>query len=96
MVDEYQDTNEIQDEIIQLISNGSNVFRVGDVKQSIYRFRGAKPSIMQNLMEIEDYETIHFMFNYRSTGKIVAYTNTLFQNIDNMHTPIKNTRTVTT
>lgn len=81
MVDEYQDTNEIQDEIIQLISNGSNVFRVGDVKQSIYRFRGAKPSIMQNLMEIEDYETIHFMFNYRSTDKIVAYTNTLFQNI---------------
>ena len=37
MVDEFQDTNEIQNEIIDLLSNGNNVFRVGDVKQSIYK-----------------------------------------------------------
>lgn len=42
-VDEYQDTNSIQDAIIAAVSNGHNLFMVGDVKQSIYRFRQAEP-----------------------------------------------------
>ena len=42
MVDEYQDTSSIQEEFIGLISN-NNVYMVGDVKQSIYRFRNANP-----------------------------------------------------
>ncbi len=46
MVDEYQDTNEIQDLIFQAVSrSGENLFLVGDVKQSIYRFRQAMPQI---------------------------------------------------
>ena len=46
LVDEYQDTNEIQNAIFQAVSkNGQNIFTVGDVKQSIYRFRLADPTI---------------------------------------------------
>ena len=46
MVDEYQDTNDVQDAIFNAISrNGQNLFFVGDVKQSIYRFRLADPTI---------------------------------------------------
>ncbi len=48
MVDEYQDTNDIQEAIFRNLSrNGSNLFVVGDVKQSIYRFREAKPEIFK-------------------------------------------------
>lgn len=46
MVDEYQDTNEVQDVVFRAISrNGENLFLVGDVKQSIYGFRQAKPEL---------------------------------------------------
>ena len=46
LVDEYQDTNEIQNAIFRAVSrNGQNLFTVGDVKQSIYRFRLADPTI---------------------------------------------------
>ncbi len=49
MVDEYQDTNEIQEKIFRAVSNnGKNLFVVGDVKQSIYRFREAEPRIFIN------------------------------------------------
>ena len=45
LVDEYQDTNEAQDRLFAFLSNGGNRFMVGDVKQSIYRFRLAMPQI---------------------------------------------------
>lgn len=45
MIDEYQDTNEVQELITALVSNGKNRFMVGDIKQSIYGFRGGEPSI---------------------------------------------------
>lgn len=45
LVDEYQDTNEAQDRLFECLSNGKNRFMVGDVKQSIYRFRLAMPWI---------------------------------------------------
>ncbi|MBQ8207262.1 MAG: helicase-exonuclease AddAB subunit AddA [Clostridia bacterium] len=44
-IDEYQDTDIVQDKIFEAISNADNRFMVGDIKQSIYRFRGAKPSV---------------------------------------------------
>lgn len=44
-IDEYQDVNEVQDKIFTAVSNGHNLFMVGDVKQSIYSFRGGDPSI---------------------------------------------------
>lgn len=47
-IDEYQDVNAIQDAIFAAISNGHNRFMVGDIKQSIYAFRGAEPRIFAN------------------------------------------------
>ena len=47
MIDEYQDTNDIQETFISLIQN-NNVYMVGDIKQSIYRFRNANPYIFKN------------------------------------------------
>ena len=48
MVDEYQDTNHIQERMLELLSNGNNRFMVGDIKQSIYRFRQADPQIFND------------------------------------------------
>ena len=42
-IDEYQDSNLVQEYILTTISNGKNIFMVGDVKQSIYKFRQARP-----------------------------------------------------
>lgn len=84
MVDEFQDTNEYQDEIIQLISNGSNIFRVGDIKQSIYRFRGAKPSIMKNLIETNESYNLSLSYNYRSKKSIVSFNNFVFSRLMNL------------
>ncbi|CAM3702064.1 exodeoxyribonuclease V subunit beta [Erysipelothrix urinaevulpis] len=84
MVDEFQDTNEIQDEIIRLISNGYNLFRVGDIKQSIYRFRGAKPQIMKNLMEDDDHQNLYLSYNYRSKEDIVMFNNDVFDRLMNL------------
>lgn len=52
IIDEFQDTNDIQYEIFRQISdNGNNLFFVGDIKQSIYAFRGGNPGIMRSLCE---------------------------------------------
>jgi len=56
-IDEYQDTNHVQDRIFRLISQNSVRFMVGDIKQSIYRFRGAEPGVFaeyRNRWEIFD------------------------------------------
>lgn len=84
MVDEFQDTSDLQNAIIDMISNGHNVFRVGDVKQSIYRFRQAKPSLMRNLMQDEDTIQITLRHNFRSMNSIVEFSNHLFQKIMNV------------
>lgn len=51
MIDEYQDTNDLQEEFISMISK-NNVYMVGDIKQSIYRFRNANPLIFKINMKI--------------------------------------------
>ena len=51
MIDEYQDTNDIQETFISYIEN-NNVYMVGDIKQSIYRFRHANPEIFRNKYNI--------------------------------------------
>ena len=53
-VDEYQDTNLIQESLINAVSTGDNVFMVGDVKQSIYAFRNAEPKIFTD--KFHDYK----------------------------------------
>lgn len=84
LVDEFQDTSELQNAIITAISNGHNVFRVGDVKQSIYRFRQAKPELMRSLMHDPDTTQITLRHNYRSKDSIVRFTNLLFSKIMNI------------
>lgn len=84
MVDEFQDTSALQNAVIETISNGRNVFRVGDVKQSIYRFRQAKPQLMRSLMQDENTKQITLRHNYRSKESIVRFSNLLFSKIMNV------------
>ena len=83
MVDEFQDTNELQYQIINLLAEPTNLFMVGDLKQSIYRFRGAKPEIMQRISKQEDTYNITLKNNYRSVKDIVEYNNYLFNRLMN-------------
>lgn len=53
-IDEYQDTNDTQEYIISLIKRRNNVFMVGDIKQSIYRFRMAEPELFEEKYRIYD------------------------------------------
>ncbi len=73
LVDEYQDINQLQYEIIKMMAlPGNNLFAVGDDDQSIYRFRGAAPGIMQ--MFAKDYkDAAHILLdvNYRCASDIV-------------------------
>ena len=84
LVDEFQDTSELQNAVITAISNGHNVFRVGDVKQSIYRFRQAKPELMRSLMHDPNTCQITLRHNYRSKDSIVRFTNLLFSKVMNI------------
>lgn len=78
MVDEFQDTSVLQNTIIEAIARKDNVFRVGDVKQSIYRFRQAKPDLMRSLMQDPNNRCITLRHNYRSMASIIEFTNRLF------------------
>ena len=91
LVDEYQDTNEIQNAIFRAVSkDGKNLFTVGDVKQSIYRFRLADPSIFLEKYErfrpreeAEDGEERKVLLtkNFRSRQEILDAANFVFENI---------------
>lgn len=84
-VDECQDVSAIQDAIIQPLSRpGHQLFMVGDIKQSIYGFRNANPSLFQSYREhFRDDEhaeerRIYFMDNYRSCRAVVSCVNQVF------------------
>lgn len=85
MVDEYQDTNGVQEEIISRIAAANNFFAVGDVKQSIYRFRNAEPEIF--LKKYLDYpsrhdsERVDLSKNFRSRQQIVNAVNAVFEKL---------------
>ena len=90
LVDEYQDSNAVQEAIIDLVSrkysDNPNVFMVGDVKQSIYRFRQAKPELF-----LEKYNTyskeqgknikIQLYKNFRSRDEVIKGVNYIFKEI---------------
>ena len=86
-IDEYQDSNQIQEQILNAISRGNNIFMVGDVKQSIYKFRRACPDLF--LEKYEKYSLngnenglkIKLFDNFRSRKNILDVTNNIFQNI---------------
>lgn len=86
MVDEFQDSNDVQDELVRLICRENNVFRVGDVKQSIYGFRHALPSIMQGYKQLDDENNklIIFNKNYRSSETLVRFNNVLYNILMNV------------
>lgn len=81
MIDEYQDTNDIQETFIFLISN-NNVYMVGDIKQSIYRFRNANPYIFKdkydNYSNNNNGKKIDLVENFRSRDHVLYNINTIF------------------
>lgn len=86
MIDEYQDTNGIQELITTLLSNGHNRFLVGDIKQSIYRFRQADPTIFLSkyhrfLQEGEGGQRIDLNRNFRSDAAVLSSINYLFRQL---------------
>lgn len=91
LVDEYQDTNEVQNAIFRAVSRrGQNIFTVGDVKQSIYRFRLADPTIFlgkynrfKSYEEAADGEERKILLskNFRSRREILDAANFVFENI---------------
>lgn len=81
-IDEFQDVNALQYGIFRALSRGDNLFMVGDVKQSIYSFRHADPTIFADLRaalpplgEGEGGSSLFFSRNFRCDGPIVRYTN---------------------
>ena len=81
MVDDYQDTSNIQEEFVSLISN-NNVYMVGDVKQSIYRFRNANPYIFQDkynrYSKHDGGIKIDLLKNFRSRNETLFNINEIF------------------
>ena len=89
-IDEYQDSNLIQEYILNMISKGNNMFMVGDVKQSIYKFRQARPELFLEKYETyqqkekkqkEDSLKIQLFKNFRSRKNVLDVTNYIFETI---------------
>ena len=92
-IDEYQDSNLLQEYILTSISRGNNIFMVGDVKQSIYKFRQAMPELF--LSKYKQYgicqkspvpvttngKKIQLFKNFRSRKQVLDFTNLIFENI---------------
>ena len=86
MVDEYQDTNHIQERMLELLSNGHNRFMVGDIKQSIYRFRQADPQIFNEkfhsfAQDGKEGQLILLKENFRSSSEVLNATNDVFKHL---------------
>lgn len=91
-IDEYQDSNLVQEYILTTISNGNNIFMVGDVKQSIYKFRQARPELFlekydkyvlaeDTNIECKEDTKIQLFQNFRSRKNILDITNIIFEDI---------------
>ena len=82
LVDEYQDSNLVQEYIVRALSQERfgkpNVFQVGDVKQSIYRFRMARPELFLEKYHDESYPKIFLRKNFRSDEGVLSAVNALF------------------
>ena len=89
-IDEYQDSNLVQEYILTSISKGNNIFMVGDVKQSIYRFRQARPDLFlskykkyklkQEKTQKDDLK-IQLFKNFRSRKEVLDFSNLIFSKI---------------
>lgn len=90
MIDEYQDSNYLQEEILRAVSkeqkNEANIFMVGDVKQSIYRFRLARPELFMEKYETytkeeSTHQKIELHKNFRSREEVLDTVNDIFYKI---------------
>lgn len=92
MIDEFQDTNELQKQIFYKLTSvnkpldRNNLFVVGDPKQSIYRFRGADVNIFYDVMEdiksnYNEKNIITLKTNYRSVNNVMEYVNNIFSRL---------------
>ena len=89
-IDEYQDSNLVQEYILTSISRENNIFMVGDVKQSIYKFRQARPDLFlgkyktyqlkERKQETDDLK-IQLFKNFRSRSEVLDFSNMIFANI---------------
>ena len=86
-IDEYQDVNTLQEFLIGSVAREDNVFKVGDVKQSIYKFRQAEPHIFEETSRTYKDESnnhaiqINLNKNFRSNGATIDYINYVFQDL---------------
>ena len=87
-IDEYQDSNLVQEYLLNSVSDGTNIFMVGDVKQSIYKFRQAVPELF--IEKYENYNEEHqdnnglkikLFKNFRSRKEVLDFSNLIFENI---------------
>lgn len=92
MVDEYQDSNNVQEAILRAVSReaegGRNIFMVGDVKQSIYRFRMARPELFMEkydtyTLEESENQRVDLHKNFRSRSQVLTTVNDIFRKIMN-------------
>lgn len=100
MVDEYQDSNNLQEELLKILGSKDydskhyydigNIFMVGDIKQSIYRFRDAVPELFASKLEaynkdpnnnIYNCKVINMNDNFRSSKNVIDQTNIIFKSI---------------
>lgn len=84
LIDEYQDTNDIQEAFIESLKDYSTFFIVGDIKQSIYRFRNANPTLFSKRKERYKLDKEHSVMipmniNYRSRKYLLDFNNTFFK-----------------
>ena len=89
-IDEYQDSNLVQEYILTSISRGNNIFMVGDVKQSIYKFRQARPDLfldkyrrykLKKQKTKEEDLKIQLFKDFRSRKEVLDFSNFIFSNI---------------
>ena len=84
MIDEYQDTSDLQEEFIKMIEN-NDVYMVGDIKQSIYRFRNANPYLFKSKYDSYSKNILGFKIdltkNFRSRSEVVTAVNLLFESL---------------
>jgi superfamily I DNA/RNA helicase len=79
LVDEFQDTNELQYELLRLLNTTDNLFVIGDPLQAIYGFRGADDKIFERFRnDWPAAKEIHLVTNYRSTPEVIHMANAIF------------------
>lgn len=79
LIDEFQDTSELQYEILKLLTSSQNIFAIGDPNQSIYAFRGAGAEMFDRFrQDFPNFQQVELTHNYRSCPEVINLANTIF------------------